>query len=263
MEVVTSDIDKLLLRDIHDGTLHKAEVLNTTVSANGQVVKTVKSKSFGITTIVDDQADVERERYNIANLADKRKSYEENKVESQSNQTSSAPVNAGSAPVSSNTGYLSPLTQSSTTGPINSQPAIPITGVTSLPVISSSASPTTPTSLPMSLMTSSGIVPMTADMSSGGMPIINSGVPVAFHQHMNSSEGGMSLQGNHGVAQMCVLEQNLPVKVVSDATSLPVINTNSGAIPFTIVNMDGGQTVLSSTDISVFPGAQNCSSAAS
>merc|ERR1712168_1105382 len=116
MEVVTSDIDKLLLRDIHDGTLHKAEVLNTTVSANGHVVKTVKSKSFGITTIVDDQADVERERFNIANLADKRKSHEENKGESQSNQTSraplnagSSPVNAGSAPVSSNTGYLSPL----------------------------------------------------------------------------------------------------------------------------------------------------------
>ena len=37
-------------------------------------------------------------------------------------------MNAGSAPVSSNTGYLSPLTQSSTTGPINSQPAISITG---------------------------------------------------------------------------------------------------------------------------------------
>ena len=63
-------------------------------------------------------------------------------MESQSNQTScapvnagsapvnvgSAPVNAGNAPVSSNTGYMSPVTQSSTTGPLNSQPANPITG---------------------------------------------------------------------------------------------------------------------------------------
>ena len=29
---------------------------------------------------------------------------------------------------------------------------------------------------------------------------------------------------------MCVLEQNIPVKVVSDAASLPVINTNSGML---------------------------------
>ena len=37
-------------------------MINTTVSANGHVVKTVKGNIIGVVTIVDDQADVELER---------------------------------------------------------------------------------------------------------------------------------------------------------------------------------------------------------
>jgi len=236
--------------------------VNTTVSANGHVVKTVKSKSFGITTIVDDQADVELER---SNLAVKRNSEEQNKVESQSDQTSSAqvtkPVNSGIATVSSEAGFVSPAvtSSSSTTGIMGSS------GVASLPVKSSISSAPVPSpvvsvlsstaSLPISMMTSSGIVPMTSDMSSGGISMINSGMPATFHvphhHSLNSNEGGLSIQGNHGMPQMSILTEPLSLKVGSQ--SVPVMNPNSGAIPFSIVNMDGGQTVLTS-DLSVVTG---------